>query len=414
MDDRILSNIAREYGTPVYVYDTEKIISQYEKLKSSLPPEISILYSMKANPLLGICQMFKKLGSGIEVASSGELHTALAAGFQPKEIVFTSPGKTAEELDYAIASGVYSINIESVEEAIHINEIAFQKGVVVDISIRINPDFDTAGSSIKMSGVASQFGIDQKLLEGAIAQIKSLQNVNIIGIHIYLGTQALNAKNITVSMENIIRLALQVSEEYNLTLEFLNLGGGFGIPYFKDETYLDMETLSKDFAEMWDRYSNRLTNTKVFVESGRFLMAEAGTYLTKILYKKFCKGKTFLVCDGGSNQHAASAFLGRHIRNNFPMHILNKEGSEAEVNVVGSLCTPTDILGQNVVLPEAEQGDIVAIERSGAYGLTQSPALFLSHPLAAEIQYYKGKTYILRERWGIEDFLRGQKNSEIL
>lgn len=410
MDDKILNKIAKEYGTPVYVYDTETIVSQYKTLKGSLPEEMGIFYSMKANPLLGICQLFKKLGSRIEVASSGELHTALAAGFSPEKIIFTSPGKTYDELEYAVDSGIYSINIECIDEAELINQLAFEKGVSVNISIRINPDFDVAGSGIKMSGVATQFGIDQSQLEVVFEKIKALSNLNLIGIHIYTGTQALNANNIVLSMEQIIKLALESSEKYGFELKFLNMGGGFGIPYFKGDNNLDMDILHDAFAEMWDKYKEKLSGTKVFVESGRFLMAESGTYLTKVLYKKACKGRMYLVCDGGSNQHAASAFLGRHIRNNFPMHILGKTGNEEQVNVVGPLCTPTDVIGQNVNLPEAVTGDIVAVDKSGAYGVTQSPGLFLSHPLPAEVQYYAGETYILRERWDKGDFLRSQKD----
>lgn len=409
MNDTILKDIANKYGTPVYAYDTEKIISQYELLKNSLPKELGIFYSMKANPLMGICQLFRKLGSRIEVASSGELHTALSAGFSPEEIIFTSPGKTYDELKYAVETGIYSINIESLEEAEVINEIVTEKGRATNISLRINPDFDIAGSGIKMSGVASQFGIDQIQLENVFDGLKMLPNLNVTGIHIYTGTQALNAHSIVQSMEEIIKLALDTSEKYCFNLKFLNLGGGFGVPYFKDDSTLDMGILRSEFSAIWDKYKDRLSGTQVFVESGRFLMAESGTYLTKILYRKECKGRKYLVCDGGSNQHASSAFLGRHIRNNFPMHILNKSGNEEQVNVVGPLCTPTDVIGQNVILPESVAGDIVAVEKSGAYGITQSPGFFLSHPLPAEVQYYEGKTYILRERWEKEDFMLRQK-----
>lgn len=409
MEDKILENIAVRYGTPLYVYDTDKIISQYGILRDSLPEEFGILYSMKANPLLGMCQLFRKLGSGIEVASSGELYTALAAGFAPDSIVFTSPGKNCEELEYAIETGICSINVESVEEAALIDELAGQKGRKVNISIRINPDFDVAGSNIKMTGVPTQFGIDRIETEAALKFIGSLSNIKVVGIHVYTGTQALNAHNIILSMEQIIKLSLELSENCSLELKFLNLGGGFGVPYFKDDSSLDMDAFKNDFSLMWEGYREKLSGTKVFVESGRFLMAEAGTYLTRILYKKKCKGRRYLVCDGGSNQHASSAFLGRYIRNNFPMHILNKTQNEEQVNVAGPLCTPTDIMGQNVMLPEAVPGDILAIDKSGAYGSTQSPGLFLSHPLAAEVQYCKGKTYILRERWGKEDFIKGQK-----
>jgi len=408
MNDIDLHRIAQKYGTPLYVYDGDKIVSQYQKLKSSLPEAFEIFYSMKANPLLGICQLFNNLNSCIEVASCGELYTALATGFSPDKIIFTSPGKSYAELEYAVEERIYSINIESVDEAHIINQIATQKNQRVDISIRINPDFNVAGSSIKMAGVPTQFGIDQILLSDAFDTILSLSNLNIVGIHIYTGTQVLSEQNILLTMDQIISFALELSEKYKFPLKFLDMGGGFGIPYFKGETDLSLEFLKEGFRQIWDKFKEQLAQTRVVVESGRFLMAEAGSYLVKALYKKECKGSKYIVCDGGSNQHASSAFLGRHIRSNFPMHVLQKCELEEEVNVVGPLCTPTDIIGQKVMLPAVVPGDIIAIEKSGAYGFTQSPGAFLSHPVPAEVIQYNEKTYILRERGKKEDFVRGQ------
>ncbi|QNU65828.1 diaminopimelate decarboxylase [Ruminiclostridium herbifermentans] len=408
MNDNDLQALAQKYGTPLYTYDGDKIISQFEKLKSCLPEEIEIFYSMKTNPLLGICQLFKKLNSSIEVASSGELYTALSAGFSPQQIIFTSPGKTYEELEYAIEEQIYSINIESIDEAIIINSIAAEKNKKVDISIRINPDFDATCSSIKMSGVPTQFGIDQALMGKAFDTFSQLPNINVIGIHIYTGTQALYAEKIIFAMEQIISLALELSETYGFSLKFLDMGGGFGIPYFKGETELNLEVLKEGVAQVWDKYKDRLVHTRVAVESGRFLMAESGMYLTKVIYTKECKGNKYIICDGGSNHHASSAFLGRHIRNNFPMHVLNKSEAEEEVNVVGPLCTPTDVIGQKVKLPQIDVGDILAIDKSGAYGLTQSPLAFLSHPSPAEVIQFGKESFVLRERGRKEDYIKGQ------
>ncbi len=414
MNDYELLDIAQKFGTPLYVYDGDKIIKQYNTLKNTLPQDFEIFYSMKANPLLGICQLFNALNSCIEVASIGELYMALAAGFTQDKIIFTSPGKSFDELEYAIKEQIYSINVESTAEAEIINQLAAQRNVKVDISLRINPNFDAGGSSIKMSGVPTQFGIDQAAIAEAFGTLSLLPNINIIGIHIYTGTQALNAEKILYSMEQIISLAIDLSYNYGFPLKFLDLGGGFGIPYFKGETALDMVSLKEGFCVLWNKYKERLTKTRVAVESGRFLLAESGVYLTRVLYTKECRENKYIVCDGGSNQHASSAFLGRHIRNNFPMHVLNKSGAEEEVNIVGSLCTPTDILGQKVILPHIVPGNIIAIEKSGAYGLTQSPGNFLSHPLPAEVIQYNGETYTLRERGTKEDFLKGQNKLSLL
>ncbi|MDP4094932.1 MAG: diaminopimelate decarboxylase [Bacillota bacterium] len=408
MKDNQIKEICVQYGSPLYVYDGDKIKEKYNTLQSSLPGNFEIFFSMKANPLLGICQLFNKLGSGIEVASSGELYTALAAGFVPQNIIFTSPGKTPEELEYAISEGIYSINVESLEEVGLIDRIAQAHSKRVNISVRINPDFDISGAGIKMTGVATQFGVDQKQTEYLLNRIRNFQNVNLVGIHIYTGTQMLNVNNIAANMEEIIKLALDIKNTGGVNLQFLDLGGGFGIPYFNNETDLDMETLQEKLNSVWDKYGDKLSGTRIAVESGRYLLAESGAYVTRVLYCKENKGKRYAICDGGSSQHANSAFLGRFVRNNFPMHLIKENTGVMEVDMVGPLCTPTDVIGQKVTLPEVFPGDILVIEKSGAYGLTDSPVLFLSHPLPAEVIYYEGRVHVLRERGRKEDFLTGQ------
>lgn len=409
MDDALLGKIAGTYGTPLYVYDREQMELQYRKLKAMMPPEFAVFYSLKANPLLGIAGIFNRLGCGIEVASAGELYTALQSGCHPGDIIFTSPGKTLEELEYAVASGIYSINVESVAEAELINGIGSRCSKPVNITIRINPDFNLSGAGIKMTGVPTQFGIDQSQIPEAFGVINALPFIKVIGIHIYTGTQMLSAANILANMEAILQLALDVAERYQFKLEFLDLGGGFGVPYFPADTALDETGLADGMAVLWERYRNRLQGVKMAIESGRYLLAESGYFLTKVLYVKESKGVRYAVCDGGSNHHANSAFLGRHVRNNFPIHVLDKRGGDlAELNVVGPLCTPTDLIGQKLMLPPVVPGDIIVIEKSGAYGLTNSPFYFLSHPFPAEVIHYQGNVTIVRERGKIEDFLKGQ------
>lgn len=409
MDDLLLQKIAGEFGTPLYVYDGDRIESQYRRLKGMLPKEFNVYYSLKSNPTLGIAGLFRGLGSGIEVASAGELYLALQAGFDPRDIIFTSPGKTREELEYAVEHQIYSINIESIAEAELINQIGSLRSRQINVAIRINPDFNLSGAGIKMAGVPTQFGIDQSQLAEAFQSLKSLSFVKIIGIHVYTGTQMLSTQNILANMEAIIKLALELAEQYQFKLEFLDLGGGFGVPYFPGEAPFDETGLRQGMAAVWDTYRNQLPGgVNMAVESGRYLTAESGVFLTQILYTKECKGLKYAVCDGGSNQHANSAFLGRHIRNNFPMHVLGKHELPTELTVVGPLCTPTDVIGQKVMLPAVTPGDIISIDKSGAYGLSNSPLFFLSHPLPAEVVHYQNKTVIIRERGKLEDFVKGQ------
>ncbi len=408
MDDLLLLKIAEQFGTPLYVYDGDRIALQYRRLKSMFPEEFEIFYSLKANPLLGIAVLFNSFGSGIEVASAGELYLALQAGFNPRDIIFTSPGKTREELGYAVTQGIYSINIESVAEAELINQIGELHSKPVNIAVRINPDFNLSGAGIKMSGIPTQFGIDQSQIHAAFKLFKSYPLIKVIGIHIYTGTQMLNASNILANMEAIIKLSLELSDQYQFKLEFLDLGGGFGIPYFPGEDPFNETELTEGMSAIWNLYKDQLFSTRMIIESGRYLTAESGVFLSKALYTKECKGVKYAVCDGGSNHHANSAFLGRHIRNNFPMHVLDKQGEPMELTVVGPLCTPADVIGQKVMLPPVAPGDIIAVDKSGAYGPSNSPLFFLSHPLPAEVVHYQGSTVIARERGKIEDFIKGQ------
>lgn len=414
MDSKIISSAVQEYGTPCYLYDGNKIKEQYLKLKSILPVDFEVFYSMKTNPLLGVCQLFRKFGSSIEVASGGELAVALKAGFESNNIIFTSPGKTLDELEYAIDSNIYSINVESLEEAILVDKIGKSKDKVVNISIRVNPDFNLSGAGIKMSGVSTQFGIDFSKMGSVCKTLETLSSINLIGLHVYCGTQILKAENIYNTMDAIFKMATELSSEYGFELKFLDLGGGFGIPYFKSDIELDFEDLKKGINNVFNNYKKQLTNTRIAVESGRFLMAESGVFLTKVLYIKEVKGQNYIICDGGSNLHANSAFLGRYIRNNFPQHIFNKEQSEYKniITVAGPLCTPTDILGQKLSLPQASVGDVVVIEKSGAYGLTDSPVLFLSHPMPTEILSFDNEMFVLRERGKFTDFITNQNGLE--
>ncbi|MCL6459037.1 MAG: type III PLP-dependent enzyme [Gorillibacterium sp.] len=409
--DTRLRRLAEQLETPLYVYDGDVIEDRYRLLTSCLPTGFEVFYSVKCNPLLGVCQLLRQLGSSVEVASAGELLVALEAGFQPQDIIWTSPGKTQRELTMAVDHGIYSINVESVEEARLIGSLAIERGTVVQVSARINPDFQPAGAGLKMTGVPSPFGIDQSLAVDALTEIAAMPGLSFIGLHVFTGSQVLDAGVLVRTMEKIIQLALELSAASGLSLQFLDLGGGFGIPYFPGEQAFDANQLRLELGELWYRFKDRLSGMRIGVESGRFLLAESGVFLAKVLYVKSCKGTKFVVCDGGSNQHASSAFLGRYVRNNFPMRLLDKGELETEeVNVVGPLCTPTDVIGQKVHLAPPESGDLLVVERSGAYGLTHSPVLFLSHPLPVEVLCYQGEELVLRERGIAENFLRGQQS----
>ena len=390
---QILSSVLEKYDVPVYIYDCDKIRAQYELLSSSLLDYAQIYYSMKANPNKAICQFLLEQGSQIEVSSAGEYAQAVNSNATAEQIIFTSPGKTRQELEKVIVSGIGIINVESFEEAEIINEIAKNNDKIVDIALRINTSDKISNAKIKMTGVSSQFGIEEKCIDDAfISKFKSLKATRICGIQVYMGTNILEANDIVKNTEYILGLAKDLQEKFAIEFSYINFGGGFGVPYFEQDKELDMDCLRKGMKELSDENRDFLKNKKLVFESGRFLMAESGKFYTKVLYVKESKGKKYLVCNGGSNFHASSAFLGRFVRNNYKMHVLNNASEDiTKANVVGPLCTPTDILGKDVLLPgNVEVGDYIVIDYSGAYGLTYSPCLFLMHDMPAELLYKDG------------------------
>lgn len=411
MKDDQIKALAEQYGTPFYFYDKAVMTENYHHLKESIYPGAELFYSMKANPALGICQVFCGWGSGIEVASAGELYTALEAGFDPKRMLFTSPGKTKHEIEFALRHQIRLINIESLAEAHLVNEVAGSLGIVADIGVRINPAAVYSNAKIKMSGVASQFGIEEAdINESFFREIKGLHNLSLQGIQVYMGTQMLLAEDIIKNTEYTMDMALRMSKEFGFRLQYLNVGGGFGVQYFKNETQLDLAALKAGMADLKKRFGEALQDTEVIFESGRFLMADAGAFVTQVLYVKESKGQKFAVCDGGSNFHSSAAFLGRFVRNNFPMHTIPGGTETSECTVCGPLCTALDVIGQKVMIhADIAPGDLVVIEKSGAYGYTYSPCRFLSHEQPMELMADGDDTYIIRERGTLEDLLLCQR-----
>ena len=406
----MISEIIQKYETPLYYYDGDKIEANTVLLKGSLIQGSTLYFSMKANPLLGLCRIMNDLGCGIEVASKGELFVALEAGVNPDRIIFTGPGKTYEELKYAVKKHIHIINIESLEEVKMINDIAEKQDCCVNVAIRVNPKESKMNAKIKMSGVSSQFGIEESSIdEDVIDFIKNLSNIKLVGIQVYMGTQILDAEDIIANTEYIIQLGIGLSQKYNFDLKYLNLGGGFGVPYFNNDEPLQMDKLKDGMIRIKEKYKTKLDNAEIVFESGRFILADAGKFITKVLYKKESKGKKYIVCDGGSNFHAASAFLGRIIRNNYPMYSIPDSEDKEEITVTGPLCTPTDVIGQSVEINKyIEEGDFIVIDKAGAYGITYSPYAFLGHRRPIEIMSYKNDIYVLRKRGEIEDALLGQ------
>lgn len=376
-----------EYGTPLYLYDTSVIRDKIALFREYLPSQIKLEYAIKANPNPDIIKAMMPLVDGFDVASIGEFDQAVAVGVNPETISFAGPGKRPEELSRAIEAGIGSLNVESERELDLIADAGRRIGTTPRVSIRINPDFELHGSGMKMAGGAKQFGIDEDLVPAVLKKMRSMP-VDFQGFHIFAGSQNLNVEVICETLEKSLDLARRLSGPLAAEINILNLGGGFGIPYFEKDEPLDLKKIGNCLVALLNTYQPYFLKARFVIELGRFLVGEAGLYLTRVLYKKTSRGKTFVITDGGMNHHlAASGNFGQILRKNYPIVNADKVFAEdtALVEVVGPLCTPLDLLGANVQLGPVDEGDIIAIMNSGAYGYTASPLLFLGHPPPREI-----------------------------
>lgn len=405
-----INEIAASYGTPVFVYDASILDQKWNLLRRTFPPEFAISYSVKANPNPAIVRFFLSKGSGLEIASGGELHVALAAGSPPGKILFAGPGKTGIELEFALTRGVGEIHAESGLEIERISALSRKLGLRGPVAIRVNPSEEAQGGAMRMGGKPAPFGIDEEQIDAVIERILSDPCLEFRGIHLFTGTQILNPTVLIRQYRKGIEIAVNVAEKFKQPIRTLDFGGGLGIPYFVNEKELDMEVLRDQLSALMSevRKEPLFSGTRFMLEPGRYLVGEAGIYVTRITDVKISRGKKYIIVDGGMNHHlAASGNLGQVIKKNFPIAILSKIGHEhrEKVDVVGPLCTPLDVLARDAELPAAEVGDLVCVFQSGAYARTASPLDFLSHPHPAEVLVSNGQIELIRRRGIYEDLL---------
>ena len=384
------SEIVKKTGTPVYVYDLAVAKKKLLKLKTALPDKINIHYAIKANPHREIISFFKENGTGFDVASMGELEKVMASGIDPEEVGFAGPGKTDEEIAYACRKGIGSLNVESINEMHRADRIAKGQGRTLNVSIRINPAYELIGSGMKMGGGPKQFGIDQELLPDLLDGFSQWEHLKFRGFHIFAGSQNLKEESISDSFEKALQVVESLLSHCPVHPDKVNLGGGFGIPYYENDRELDIYAIGNSLSSYLEAKQKVFKNTQFIVESGRYLVGECGIYLSRVIDKKESRGETFLILDGGMHHHlAASGNFGQVIKRNFPIAVPEKLGQEhTEVyNIAGPLCTPLDRLGSKVLLPKTEIGDLIGILASGAYGFSASPQYFLSHKLPSEMVF---------------------------
>ena len=382
-----ISRLAARVGqTPFYAYDRNLIRARVAQLRAVLPPAVKLHYAMKANPMPAVVGLMAALVAGIDVASAGELQVALNAGAHPAEISFAGPGKRDIELHQAVAAGVL-VNVESMRELPVLATASQALGLPARVAVRVNPDFELKGSGMKMGGGPKQFGLDTELVPEALAEIGRL-GLAFEGFHLFAGSQNLKADSICEAQHKSYELALRLAAFAPTPVRFLNLGGGFGIPYFPGEQPLDLAPIGLNLAAIVERAAHEMPQAGIVIELGRYLVGEAGLYVARVVDRKVSRGQVYLVTDGGLHHAlAASGNFGQVVRKNYPVTVATcVNAARREIaSVVGPLCTPLDLLADRMELPVAEVGDLVVIYQSGADGASASPQAFLGHPRCAEV-----------------------------
>jgi len=445
-----LEDVAHQYGTPFYLYDLNDIYDKIQSIRDHFGDLIKLYYAIKANSNLELLKSIRAKVDGLDISSYGEMEQSLLAGYSPQQLSFAGPGKTFKELEKAIKSGIGIISVESLREMEDIRRLSLDLNTKIDIAIRVNPTLLIKEFAIKMGGQATQFGIDEEKLGEAIDYLRSNEeHLNFKGIHVYSGTQCLNEEALVKNVDNVLEIAKRLENEYDLECAWINLGGGFGVSYH-DNQKLNIETIaegvnpvrnssgalnpvrdlslnginpagiilkSNPAAEQRGIISNGVKKSiksyrkftkgipSFVFELGRYLVTEAGIYVTKVVSYKESRGKLYFILDGGMNHHlAASGNFGQILKKNFIVKNLSNPDGEIKVcNLVGPLCTTLDILGRDIPVESPRVGDAIAFLNSGSYGFTSSPLFFLGHETPVELLATSDEIKIIRNRKKLTD-----------
>jgi len=393
--------LARAYGTPLYVYDADLMQQRWRALSDAVAGFARVFYSVKANPNPAVVALFAEAGAGLEVASGKEFAIARESGCDAARILFAGPGKGAAELEMALAAGLGELHLESFEEIATAGAIAARLGRVVPVAIRINPDRAARGGAMRMGGAASAFGFDEELIGEVIAAVAAQPSLSLGGIHLFAGTQILDAEVLLAQWSHGLTLAADLARRLGRPLHRIDLGGGLGIPYHASDATLDLAALAAGASRLRAQAAAEplIAQAEIVLEPGRYLTGPAGIYLMAVRAAKLSRGQRFLICDGGMHHHlAASGNLGQVIKRDYPIVPASRmrDAQRSVATIVGPLCTPLDTLGRQTAMPELVAGDLIAVLQSGAYGLSSSPTGFLSHPTPAEILVQGGRHRVIR------------------
>ncbi|HEV7243148.1 MAG TPA: alanine racemase [Thermoanaerobaculia bacterium] len=395
----VLRRIAAEYGTPAYAYDIGRIRRQIERAHHALPAGASLLYSLKANPNLSICAVMAAHGVGADVVSASEIMTALSAGISPANIFVSGPYHSPEVLELARTHPGMTLSVDSLSE---LRRCSAEEGAPV--LLRLRPDYKVA--ACMPAGHASRFGIGVEELAECDAILRATESLDVRGFHVFAGSQILDAGAVVSHLEQAVALACRAADELHLVPTIVNLGGGFGVPYGSQERELDLDAV----AAALERVAARIAPARLAIELGRYLVAQAGWYLTTVVATR-PSPQSAVVVDGGSHQRADLCEIGLCTTAQPPV-VLNDPRRKplAAVDVLGCLCLPTDVLAEGAMLPPLTAGDILAFPNAGAYGLTAAPTHFLSHASPPEIGFEDDRTAVVRPRGELTAWLGTPRN----
>jgi len=387
--DEYLHKVAAAYGTPSFVYFMDAVQQRIDYLRDCFGSRFLLSYAVKSNPNPALLTWLKDKIELLDVSSIGELRHGIHAGWSPMCASFTGPGKRDFELREAIQSGIGELVLESVREAVVANGIAKEMGCVQDVMVRIAPSRVPKGFGDQMAGRPSAFGVDYEQVHVDLPKILALQNLRFVGLHIYSGTQCLKPEALCENYRSFIQIFREICDIYDLRPKKLIFGSGLGIPYHDEDQSLDLGTVANGIIGDLDAFKSeaRFSNADLVLELGRYLVGEAGYFLTKVISVKESRGTRIGICDGGMNNHLpASGHFGMVVHRNYSMHkVGGGEQAVEKIDLVGPLCTSIDRLARGVTLPRINEDDLIAVHNSGSYGLTASPMHFISHALPREI-----------------------------
>lgn len=394
----IIQNLMKEHGRPFYLYDESTIDSQINTLSSKFS-QFEFIYSIKANPYTPVVNFIASKGVGADAASSEEVLISQRAGLPAEKILYSAAGKTRRDISITLDKSI--VIADSYNELVLINNIAKEKDIHVKVGLRINPDYNMDMGK----GESSKFGVDEETLINQKELLDSLTNIAIVGIHVHIRSQVLDYNKLYKYYENVFKLSVFCKETMKWELEFINFGGGLGIVYSElNETPLNLDLLSEECDRLLQDFKDKL-NVRLIIESGRFLVCNAGQYVSHIVDIKESRGRKYLIVENGLNGFMRPSIVSLidsytdnapnpksyepffTTKDSFGFTIIGKENSSLEkVDLVGNLCAATDILAKDIMLPKADLEDIVVLSRAGSYAYSLSPLLFASHPLP--LQFY--------------------------